>query len=69
MTRRSAVFLSLALALTLPSVSRAMETVPPGNRHAEQPDIPGGSSKRTAAMKTTFEGKYQKVLALLRNDS
>ncbi|MCB1383060.1 MAG: DUF1402 family protein [Notoacmeibacter sp.] len=69
MTRRLTVLLSLALAAGLTSAASALETVPPGNRNIEQPDIPGGSSKRTAAMKTTFEGKYQKVLALLRNDT
>lgn len=42
--------------------------VPPGNRNAEQPGVPGGSSSRTRALKTTFENKYRKVVSLLRND-
>jgi hypothetical protein len=46
----------------------ALTMVPEGNRNAEQPDIPGGSVKRTKANKTSFEAKYQKVLALLQND-
>ena len=40
----------------------------PGNRYAEQPDIPGASTKRTKAGKTSFEAKYRKVYALLKND-
>ncbi|MGE3305777.1 MAG: DUF1402 family protein [Rhizobiaceae bacterium] len=46
----------------------AMTVVPPGNRHAEQPEIPGASAKRTEAMKTTYEEKYRKVYGLLKND-
>ncbi|GAB4357615.1 MAG: DUF1402 family protein [Oricola sp.] len=45
-----------------------MTVVPPGNRHAEQPAIPGASKNRTAALKTTFERKYEKVVGLLRRD-
>jgi hypothetical protein len=43
--------------------------VPPGNRSVEQPAIPGASSRRTAALKSTFEAKYLKVLSLLQGDS
>jgi hypothetical protein len=61
-----------AVALLLPAVAsspvRAQTLVPEGNRNAEQPPIPGASAKRTAAKKTTFEKKYQKVLALLQSD-
>jgi hypothetical protein len=43
--------------------------VPAGNRNAEQP---GGSrarsASRTKALKTSYEAKYRKVIALLRND-
>ncbi len=46
----------------------AATLVPPGNRSAEQPDVPGASSKRTSAGNTTFEAKYRKVYALLKND-
>jgi len=54
-------------ASLLPAVAATL--VPPGNRHAEQPDVPGASSKRTKAGKTSFEAKYRKVYALLKNDS
>jgi len=59
----AALLFSLAAAPAL-----AVTPVPPGNRSAEQPDVPGASHKRTAQGKTTFEAKYQKVLALLQSD-
>ena len=56
-----------ALALTLmPAV--ATTVVPEGNRHQSQPEIPYGSTKRTAATKSSFEAKYEKVFRLLQND-
>ncbi|MEW9806180.1 DUF1402 family protein [Mesorhizobium marinum] len=51
------------------SLAHAATLVPPGNRSAEQPGVPGGSTKRTKAGGTTFEAKYRKVYALLKNDS
>jgi Protein of unknown function (DUF1402) len=47
----------------------ALTLVPEGNRNVEQPGIPAASAKRTAAVKSSFEAKYQKVLALLQSDS
>ncbi len=68
-TRFAALAFSAAFALAATvSLSFAATPVPPGNRNAEQPAIPGASVKRTAAKKTTFEKKYQKVLRLLQND-
>ena len=46
--------------------ANAATIVPPGNRNAKQPAIPGGSIKRTRG--TTFEKKYQKIRNLLAND-
>ncbi len=46
----------------------AMTRVPPGNRHAEQPPIPGASVRRTRAGKTTFDDKYEKIRDLLATD-
>ena len=64
-----AVTVSTAFApLAFVSPAFAMTVVPPGNRHAEQPEIPGASAKRTEAMKTTYEEKYRKVYGLLKND-
>lgn len=60
--------LALALACWL-SPAGAATPVPPGNRNAEQPAIPGASSRRTQATNTTFQAKYRKVYALLQNDA
>jgi len=57
------------LALTVSVIAAPAATlVPPGNSHAEQPDIPGASTKRTKQGKTSFEAKYRKVYNLLKND-
>lgn len=64
--RFCAVVLSLLLAA--PSFAAAATLVPPGNRHADQPQVPGASMRRTKAGKTTFEGKYGKVYKLLASD-
>ncbi len=42
--------------------------VPEGNRHAEQPKIPGASVRRTRAGRTTFDDKYDKIRDLLATD-
>jgi hypothetical protein len=60
------------LGLTLTTAmfaAQAATMVPPGNRNAEQPNIPGASSRRTQATNTTFQAKYRKVYALLKNDA
>jgi Protein of unknown function (DUF1402) len=61
--------LSMVMLLAGSLVVSAATLVPPGNRSAEQPPIPGGSASRTQALKTTYEAKYQKVYRLLTNDS
>ncbi|MBX3568254.1 MAG: DUF1402 family protein [Rhizobiaceae bacterium] len=61
------MLLSAGLALSaLPA--QALTVVPPGNRNAEQPAIPGASTKRTQKSGSTFEKKYRKVFNLLKND-
>jgi hypothetical protein len=68
MKRLILVILALVLTSTaLPCVAATL--VPPGNRNAEQPAIPGASSRRTQATNTTFQAKYRKVYALLQNDA
>nr|WP_210205853.1 DUF1402 family protein [Hoeflea marina] len=47
----------------------AVEVVPPGNRHSEQPDIPGASVRRTKATKSTFDAKYERIRDLIERDS
>jgi Protein of unknown function (DUF1402) len=63
------LFAGAALAiLSATGMTEAATRVDPGNRSSEQPAIPGGSAKRTAELRTTFEKKYAKALALLKND-
>ena len=69
MHRLTVPAISLICAFLVAAPAMAVTTVPEGNRHSEQPAIPGASSKRTQALKTTFEGKYRKVYDLLASDS
>jgi Protein of unknown function (DUF1402) len=50
------------------SYAQAATTVPPGNRNAEQPGVPGASARRTKGSNSTFDRKYQKVVELLSTD-
>lgn len=60
----------LCLCLAVPAAPAfAATSVPPGNRSAKQPSIPAASANRTRASQSTYEAKYQKVYALLKNDS
>ena len=64
-----AIGLALSLSIAFAAMPAwAQVKVPPGNRNAEQPAIPGGSASRTRAMATTYEGKYQRVMRLFRQD-
>lgn len=65
---KSILVLACAMVLAAGHPSGAQTLVPSGNRSVEQPDVPGASSRRTQALKTTYEAKYRKVYALLRND-
>ena len=59
---------ALAVALVFPATAGAATLVPPGNRSAEQPAIPGASVRRTRKKRTTFERKYERIRDLLAND-
>ena len=61
-----ALFLAALVLWPMLQSASAATLVPPGNRNAKQPAIPGGSIKRTRS--TTFEKKYQKIRNLLAND-
>ncbi len=63
------IIVALGLSGLAPAVAFAADKVPPGNRNAEQPAIPGASVRRTKAGKTSFDVKYEKVRDLLRTDS
>ncbi len=58
----------LAFVAGLAGAAQAQVPVPPGNRNAEQPAVPGASSNRTRAARTTYDAKYAKIIALLRTD-
>lgn len=58
----------VAMAACIPQ-AQAQTVVAPGNRHLEQPAVPGASSRRTKAGKSSFDAKYRKVYALLKNDA
>ena len=75
---RLALAAALTLGLALPpalapfagqnAAALALTVVPPGNRSAEQPAIPGASKRRTAKKRTTFEAKYARIRDLLATD-
>ena len=48
--------------------AQGVVVVPPGNRSAAQPPIPGASWKRTLGRKTNFDAKYERIRGLLAND-
>jgi hypothetical protein len=50
------------------SAAAEIRVVPEGNRHAEQPSIPGASVRRTKAGRTSFDAKFEKVRDLLASD-
>ncbi len=66
-SRAAAVILALA---SLPSYALAQQVtvVPPGNRSAEQPEIPRASAIRTKASYTTYDEKFQKTVDLLNSE-
>ncbi|OQM76551.1 DUF1402 family protein [Pseudaminobacter manganicus] len=66
--KKIALVLAMMLAAWSPPAFATI-AVPIGNRNVEQPPIPGASARRTHANKTTYEAKYRKVYALLKNDS
>lgn len=64
------IAISIVFAVSMAAASQAFaaEVVPPGNRNAAQPDIPGASKRRTAATKTSFDAKYEKIRDLIAGD-
>ena len=58
----------IGLATSSAAYAGMATIVPEGNRHVEQPDVPGASKRRTKAGKTTFDAKYEKVRDLLNSD-
>ncbi len=62
------LLLAACVAVLATGPAHAQIEVPPGNRNAEQPAVPGASASRTRAARTTYDRKYEKIIALLRND-
>ena len=52
-----------------PARAERLIVVPPGNRSEAQPPIPSASANRTRAFKTTYEEKYEKIIALLKRET
>ncbi|MBO6508154.1 MAG: DUF1402 family protein, partial [Roseibium sp.] len=48
--------------------AQSVRVVPEGNRFRSQPKIPYASSRRTSAAKSTYDAKFDKVLAVLKRD-
>jgi hypothetical protein len=70
MARIFQLFLLLACLVGTPAAhAEKLIVVPPGNRFETQPPIPSASANRTAAFKTTYEEKYQKIVALLKHEA
>jgi Protein of unknown function (DUF1402) len=71
------LWLTVALAAALVAGSLAagavqadaMVVVPAGNRSATQPPIPNTSALRARAFNTTYEAKYEQIIALLRRET
>src|SRR5262245_16090491 len=66
--KRFSFLLSCVLLPIGTAQAQAATVVPAGNRFATQPSVPGASARRTKANKTSYEAKYEKVYALLKND-
>lgn len=67
-TATLATVLAIGLGLA-PVPSFAATKIEPGNFYEKQPPIPRASANRTQALNTTYERKYEKAVALLRNDT
>jgi hypothetical protein len=66
--KRVLLAIALAACVAVPVSAAAVRVVPPGNRNATQPPIPRDSTARTSETKGSFDGKYKKVMDLLKND-
>ena len=69
LTSVMAILIALTMSLTSAPQGFAAETVPPGNRSAKQPTIPGASTRRTQATKSTFDVKYERIRDLIAGDA
>ncbi|MTH98127.1 DUF1402 family protein [Roseibium sp. RKSG952] len=68
-----AIGLSIVTPLAAPSefaapAQASIRVVPEGNRYDSQPKIPFASARRTAALKSSYDAKFDRILAVLRRD-
>ncbi|CTQ56131.1 hypothetical protein LP7551_04688 [Roseibium album] len=56
------------LSFTQQVQAQSVRSVPEGNRFRSQPKIPYSSSRRTSASKSSYDAKFDKVLAVLKRD-
>ncbi|WP_428647777.1 DUF1402 family protein [Roseibium sp.] len=56
------------LLFSQPAAAQSVRVVPEGNRLKSQPKIPFASSRRTSASKSSYDAKFDKVLAVLKRD-
>ena len=61
-------FSPLQLSFTQSAYAQSIRVVPEGNRYKSQPKIPYASSRRTSASKSSYDAKFDKVLAVLKRD-
>lgn len=60
--------LLLPVVTSAPAEAQSVRTVPEGNRYKSQPRIPFASSRRTSASNSSYDAKFEKVLAVLKRD-
>lgn len=77
-SRTALTCLAMSTACALPSgtlpllgveAAQAATAVPAGNRNKRQPKIPFASARRTAAGKSSYDAKFDRVVAVLRRDT
>ncbi|WP_236042654.1 DUF1402 family protein [Roseibium aggregatum] len=56
------------IVFSQPAAAQSVRVVPEGNRYRSQPKIPFASARRTAASKSSYDAKFQKVLGVLKRD-
>ncbi|MBC7280283.1 DUF1402 family protein [Hoeflea sp.] len=64
-----AILIALTMSLAQAPQAFSADLVPPGNRHAKQPQIPGASTRRTQATNSTFDAKYERIRDLIADDA
>lgn len=70
-TLKIVIAISVACVMSIMPMAHAEagKLVPPGNRSAKQPEIPGASKRRTKATKSSFDKKYEKIRDLIAGDN